>query len=315
MYRRRPDRHHRGPLPPGRGRVRGPVPGARRHRLEGGPLRPLRGPREGPQRPGRPRPRRAPAPPGTTADLPRQAQAVPSRYRRPGRLRRGRATQSTTGSRRSTTSTTRRQLPPGSWTAPPLVAIGSKGGRRALRPPPRADHLRGRLRLRADHHAHRPRPATRKALAKAGLTIDDIDLVEINEAFAAVVLRFVKDMGLSWTRSTSTAAPALGHPLGATGAMILGSLIIRAGAPGQALRPRHAVRRRRHGHRHHRRAHLTSPRNRLTADLNGDETTVMTEKHHHPLGSRTTPVSSPRPGRPPPVREHHEPGVPATPSP
>ncbi|MRT44653.1 acetyl-CoA C-acyltransferase, partial [Xylella fastidiosa subsp. multiplex] len=42
-----------------------------------------------------------------------------------------------------------------------------------------------------------PAPATRKALAKAGLTIDDIDLVEINEAFAAVVLRFVKDMGLS----------------------------------------------------------------------------------------------------------------------
>lgn len=51
-----------------------------------------------------------------------------------------------------------------------------------------------------------PAPATRKALAKAGLTIDDIDLVEINEAFAAVVLRFVKDMGLSSTRSTSTAA-------------------------------------------------------------------------------------------------------------
>lgn len=53
-----------------------------------------------------------------------------------------------------------------------------------------------------------PAPATRKALAKAGLTIDDIDLVEINEAFAGVVLRFARDMGLSSTRSTSTAAPS-----------------------------------------------------------------------------------------------------------
>ena len=71
-----------------------------------------------------------------------------------------------------------------------------------------------------------PAPATRKALAKAGLTIDDIDLVEINEAFAAVVLRFVKDMGLSLDKvNVNGGAIALGHPLGATGAMILGTLI------------------------------------------------------------------------------------------
>ncbi|MFI9040095.1 acetyl-CoA C-acetyltransferase [Streptomyces sp. NPDC053726] len=71
-----------------------------------------------------------------------------------------------------------------------------------------------------------PAPATRKALAKAGLTIDDIDLVEINEAFAGVVLRFARDMGLSLDKiNVNGGAIALGHPLGATGAMILGMLI------------------------------------------------------------------------------------------
>ncbi len=71
-----------------------------------------------------------------------------------------------------------------------------------------------------------PAPASRKALAKAGLTVDDLDLVEINEAFAAVVLRFVKDMGLSLDKvNVNGGAIALGHPLGATGAMILGTLV------------------------------------------------------------------------------------------
>ncbi|HET7051188.1 MAG TPA: acetyl-CoA C-acetyltransferase [Solirubrobacteraceae bacterium] len=71
-----------------------------------------------------------------------------------------------------------------------------------------------------------PAPASRKALAKAGLTVDDLDLVEINEAFAAVVLRFVRDMGLDIDKvNVNGGAIAMGHPLGATGAMILGTLI------------------------------------------------------------------------------------------
>ena len=71
-----------------------------------------------------------------------------------------------------------------------------------------------------------PAPASRKALQKAGLTVDDLDLVEINEAFAAVVLRFVRDMGLDMSRvNVNGGAIAMGHPLGATGAMILGTLI------------------------------------------------------------------------------------------
>jgi acetyl-CoA C-acetyltransferase len=71
-----------------------------------------------------------------------------------------------------------------------------------------------------------PAPASRKALERAGLTIDDIDLIEMNEAFAAVVLRFVKDMGVPLEKvNVNGGAIAMGHPLGATGAMILGTLI------------------------------------------------------------------------------------------
>jgi acetyl-CoA C-acetyltransferase len=71
-----------------------------------------------------------------------------------------------------------------------------------------------------------PAPASKKALAKAGLTVEDLDLVEINEAFAAVVLRFVRDMGLDMEKvNVNGGAIAMGHPLGATGAMILGTLV------------------------------------------------------------------------------------------
>ncbi|MFP5022597.1 acetyl-CoA C-acetyltransferase [Pseudonocardia phyllosphaerae] len=71
-----------------------------------------------------------------------------------------------------------------------------------------------------------PAPAARKALDKAGLTVEDIDLFEINEAFAAVALRFMKDMGISHEiTNVNGGAIAMGHPLGATGAMILGTLV------------------------------------------------------------------------------------------
>ncbi|MCA1188485.1 MULTISPECIES: acetyl-CoA C-acetyltransferase [unclassified Saccharopolyspora] len=71
-----------------------------------------------------------------------------------------------------------------------------------------------------------PGPAVRKALAKADLTIDQIDLVEINEAFAAVPLRFMKEFDLPHEKvNVNGGAIAMGHPLGATGAMILGTLI------------------------------------------------------------------------------------------
>ena len=71
-----------------------------------------------------------------------------------------------------------------------------------------------------------PAPATRKALLKAGLTVDDIDLFEVNEAFAAVVMRFMKEMGVAEDRvNVNGGSIALGHPLGATGCMLLGTLL------------------------------------------------------------------------------------------
>jgi len=71
-----------------------------------------------------------------------------------------------------------------------------------------------------------PAPATRKALAKAGLEVSDIDLFEMNEAFAAVAMRFMQDMGITHEiTNVNGGAIAMGHPLGATGAMILGTLV------------------------------------------------------------------------------------------
>jgi acetyl-CoA C-acetyltransferase len=71
-----------------------------------------------------------------------------------------------------------------------------------------------------------PAPATRKALTKAGITAEDLDVVEINEAFAAVVLRFARDMDIDLEKiNVNGGAIAMGHPLGATGGMILGTLI------------------------------------------------------------------------------------------
>jgi acetyl-CoA C-acetyltransferase len=71
-----------------------------------------------------------------------------------------------------------------------------------------------------------PAPSARKALAKAGMTVDQIDLFEVNEAFASVVMRFQREMGVSDDKvNVNGGAIAMGHPLGATGAMILGTLL------------------------------------------------------------------------------------------
>jgi acetyl-CoA C-acetyltransferase len=71
-----------------------------------------------------------------------------------------------------------------------------------------------------------PTAATRKVLQKAGLTTDDIDLFEINEAFASVVLKWVKDLDLPWDLvNVNGGAIAMGHPLGATGAMLVGTVL------------------------------------------------------------------------------------------
>lgn len=71
-----------------------------------------------------------------------------------------------------------------------------------------------------------PALATRKVLKRAGMSLGDIDLFEVNEAFAAVVMRFMADTGVSHDKiNVNGGAIALGHPLGATGAMILGTAL------------------------------------------------------------------------------------------
>jgi acetyl-CoA C-acetyltransferase len=71
-----------------------------------------------------------------------------------------------------------------------------------------------------------PGPATKRCLANAGMTLDDIDLIEVNEAFAAVVLKFLRDTGADWDKcNVNGGAIALGHPIGATGGMLIGTAL------------------------------------------------------------------------------------------
>jgi acetyl-CoA C-acetyltransferase len=71
-----------------------------------------------------------------------------------------------------------------------------------------------------------PMPAAHKALAKAGMKASDIDLFEVNEAFACVPMAFMDDLGIPHDKvNVNGGAIAFGHPLGATGAVILGTLL------------------------------------------------------------------------------------------
>ncbi|HJC61292.1 MAG TPA: acetyl-CoA C-acetyltransferase [Candidatus Dietzia intestinigallinarum] len=108
-----------------------------------------------------------------------------------------------------------------------LVVVGSEEAGRAMNMTPRA-----RVVSAATSGADTtimltgPTPAAKKALATAGLTADDIDLWELNEAFASVVLRFQKDMNIPDEKlNVNGGAIAMGHPLGATGAMITGTVL------------------------------------------------------------------------------------------
>ena len=71
-----------------------------------------------------------------------------------------------------------------------------------------------------------PGPAAKRVVEKAGMTFGDIDLFEVNEAFASVVLKFFKDTGVSPDKvNVNGGAMALGHPIGATGSMLIGTLL------------------------------------------------------------------------------------------
>ncbi|MEH0155731.1 acetyl-CoA C-acetyltransferase [Limibacter armeniacum] len=80
-----------------------------------------------------------------------------------------------------------------------------------------------------------PAPSAKKALRKAGMEISDIDLFEVNEAFAAVPIRFMEDLNISHHQvNVNGGAIAMGHPLGATGAMLLGTLLDELERQGKA---------------------------------------------------------------------------------
>ncbi len=111
-----------------------------------------------------------------------------------------------------------------------LVLIGSKEKGEALGLKPRARIVSAALiGTEPTIMLTGPAPASKKALQKAGMTLDDIDLIEVNEAFAAVVLKFMRDMGLEDEGpervNVNGGAIAMGHPLGATGAMLLGTAL------------------------------------------------------------------------------------------
>ena len=98
----------------------------------------------------------------------------------------------------------------------------------------KANGLKPRARIRAFANVgddptlmlNAPVPAARKVLAKAGLTLDDIDLFEVNEAFAVVAEKFIRDLDIDREKiNVNGGAIALGHPIGATGAMLIGTVL------------------------------------------------------------------------------------------
>jgi acetyl-CoA C-acetyltransferase len=98
----------------------------------------------------------------------------------------------------------------------------------------KANGMRARARIRAMCNMgdcptlmlNAPVPAARKVLAKAGLSIEDIDLFEINEAFAVVAEKFMRDLDLDRSKvNVNGGAMALGHPIGATGSILIGTLL------------------------------------------------------------------------------------------
>ena len=223
-HRRRPDRHHRGLLPRGRRRLRGALAGEGRRGVVGRLLRQVRRPGQRPERPGHPRPRRAHAP-RLHAGGPWQAQDRVRRHRRDGRLRRRGAAEVPLGREDQPRPHRRQQL---------RHRRRRRAGARRLRKCGRSQGLTPRARIVATATSGSdpvimltgPTPATRKVLDRAGLTVDDIDLFELNEAFASVVLKFQKDLNIPDEKlNVNGGAIAMGHPLGATGAMITGTMV------------------------------------------------------------------------------------------
>ena len=192
--------------------------------LERGPVQAFDRARPRRQRPLAARPRRAHAAQHRHA-VARLAQAVLCRPRRARRLRRG-GDSGLSGNRAHHPCPSRRQFV---WhrRRGGGGALGFAGSRREGRPQAPCENPRLRqYRLGARDHADGPVDVTKKVLARSGMAIDDIDFFEVNEAFAAVVLRFLQAFEVDPKKvNVNGGAIAMGHPLGATGAMILGTAL------------------------------------------------------------------------------------------
>ena len=102
-----------------------------------------------------------------------------------------------------------------------------------------------------------PIPAIRKLLDKVGWSVGDVDLFEINEAFAVVAMAAQRDLGIPREKlNINGGACALGHPIGATGARLIVTLLACARSAKSQARRRRALHRRRRSHRDRRGAHL-----------------------------------------------------------
>ena len=174
------------------------------------------------------RARRAPAPETTLEGLAEAAQGLQEG-------RRGQRRQ-----RLAASATARRRW---CW---PRASCAEKKGLQAARP---ARQL-GRRRLRPEDHGHRPGAGDPHALERAELKLADVDLFEVNEAFAPQYLAVEKELGLAArTTNVDGGAIALGHPLGASGARITTHLLYELQRRGAQLRHRLRLHRRRPGHR------------------------------------------------------------------
>ena len=141
------------------------------------------------------------------------------------------------------------------------VLVGSKAAGERLGLTPRA-RIRATARVGSDPTIMLtgPVPATGKVLKAAGMEIGDIDLIEVNEAFSAVVLRFLQAFDADPAKvNVNGGAIAMGHPLGATGAMILGTALDEMERTGAGTALATPLRRLRHGRGHHPRARVRQP--------------------------------------------------------
>ena len=172
--------------------------------------------------------------PGTTARLAWPRCPRPSRRagRHPARRRTGRPTRSRSSCRsspvsKSPTCTTPATQGRGSWTGPPPCSMTSPEYATAHGMTPRA-RIVATANLGDDPTLmlNAPVPATRKVLAKAGMSLGDIDLFEVNEAFAVVPEKFIRDLDIDREKiNVNGGAIALGHPIGATGSLLVGTAL------------------------------------------------------------------------------------------